>query len=115
LRAIRADLDGFMRAFGDEVAYREVRAGFVEQVRPLVALGGAEVILPAGGLPMLLFGREHGFAVDGAPVLSGIPVAAKAAEMAVALHRLTGAAVSRRGAYAKAPPAAIEEFIGGRW
>jgi allantoin racemase len=114
VRAIRADLAAFMRAFTDEAAYLAVREDFVHEVRPLVA-AGAEVIIPAGGLPMLLFSREHGFAVDGAPVLSGIPQVAKAAEMALALHRLTGSAVSRRGTYAKAPPAAIEEFLERGW
>ena len=54
VRAIQMDLPGFMRAFTDEASYQKVRADFVEQVRPLVA-AGAEVILPAGGLPMLLF------------------------------------------------------------
>ena len=57
VRAIKIDLPGFMRAFTDEAAYRDVRADFAEQVRPLVA-AGAEVIIPAGGLPMLLLARE---------------------------------------------------------
>src|SRR5262249_41683262 len=54
VRAIHVDLPGFMRAFTDDASYAEVRADFVEQVRRLVA-AGAEVIIPAGGLPMLLF------------------------------------------------------------
>ena len=103
-----------MRAFTDEAAYRDVRADFVEQVRPLVA-AGAEVIIPAGGLPMLLFARECPFVIDGALVLQGIAVVAKAAEMALALHRLTGSVVSRRGTYAKASPQAVEEFLSARW
>ena len=70
---------------------------------------------PAGGLPMLLFARECPFVIDGALVLNGIAVAAKAAEMALALRRLTGAVVSRRGTYAKASPACVEEYLGGRW
>jgi Asp/Glu/hydantoin racemase len=114
VRAIHANLETFMRAFTEEAAYRAAREEFVAAVRPLVA-AGAEVIIPAGGLPMLLFSRERGFAVDGAPVLSGIPQVAKAAEMALALNRLTGIAVSRRGAYAKASPACIEEFLGRGW
>jgi Asp/Glu/hydantoin racemase len=114
IRAIHADLASFMRAFTDEMAYRDARAEFVEQVRPLVA-AGAEVIIPAGGLPMLLFSREHGFTVDGAPVLSGIPQVAKAAEAALALTRLTGTVVSRRGTYAKASPNCIEEFLRRGW
>ena len=114
VRAIKMDLPAFMRAFTNEECYTAVRADFVEQVRPLVA-AGAEVIIPAGGLPMLLFARECPFVIDGALVLNGIAVAAKAAEMALALRRLTGAAVSRRGTYAKASAACIAEYLGHRW
>ena len=114
VRAIRSDLPGFMRAFTDETAYAKVREEFVAQVKPLVE-EGAEVILPAGGLPMLLFSRECPFTIDGALVLNGIAVVAKAAEMALALHRLTGAVVSRRGTYAKASAACVEEYLRGRW
>jgi Asp/Glu/hydantoin racemase len=114
VRAIRADLDSFMRAFADDVAYAAARTEFIDQVRPLVA-AGADVIVPSGGLPMLLFAREPGFTVDGAVVLDGIAVAAKAAEAAVALHRITGVAASRAGAYRRTPAAAIEEFRRTRW
>jgi Asp/Glu/hydantoin racemase len=114
VRAIHVDLPGFMKAFTDETAYKQVRADFVEQVRPMVA-AGAEVILPAGGLPMLLFSRECPFVIDGALVLNGIAVVAKAAEMALSLYRLTGAAVSRRGTYAKASDACIAEYMNTRW
>ena len=74
----KVDLTGFMQAFTDEAVYAQVRADFVAQVRPLVE-AGAEVIIPAGGLPMLLFSRERPFTIDGALVLNGIAVAAKAA------------------------------------
>lgn len=114
VRAIAADLPGFMRAFADEASYARVRDEFVVQVRPLVA-EGAEVILPAGGLPMLLFARECPFLIDGALVLNGIAVAAKAAEMAIELRRLTGSVVSRRGTYAKASAACVEEYLRTRW
>lgn len=114
VQAIRADLPTFMRAFRDEKVYAEVRQEFAERVRPLLALG-AEVIIPAGGLPTLLFSRERPFILDGALVLNGIPIIAKAAEMAVAIHRLAGAVVSRRGSYAKPTQAAIDEYLNGRW
>src|SRR5262245_65184839 len=58
VRAIQVDLPRLMRAFTDEASYARVRARFVDQVRPLIA-AGAEVIIPAGGLPMLLFARER--------------------------------------------------------
>ena len=114
VRAIHADLPGFMRAFTDEVSYAQVRADFVEQVRPLIA-AGAEVIIPAGGLPMLLFARECPFVIDDALVLNGIVVVAKAAETALALRRLTGSVVSRRGTYAKASAACVDEYLSSRW
>ena len=114
VRAIKMDLPAFMRAFTEEASYAAVRADFVAQVRPLVAAGD-EVIIPAGGLPMLLFARECPFVIDGALVLNGIAIAAKAAEMALALRRLTGAVVSRRGTYAKASAECIGEYLGTRW
>jgi allantoin racemase len=114
VRAIQIDLPGFMAAFTEDTSYAKVRADFIAQVRPLVA-AGAEVIIPAGGLPMLLFARERPFVIDGALVLNGIAVAVKAAEMALALRDLTGAVVSRRGTYAKASPACIEEYLRARW
>jgi Asp/Glu/hydantoin racemase len=110
VRAIKADLPGFMKAFTDSASYAQVRESFVAQVRPLVEQG-AEVIIPAGGLPMLLFSRERPFLIDDALVLNGIAVVAKTVEMAVALKRLTGAVVSRRGAYAKASSLCVEEFL----
>ena len=95
-------------------AYTNIRADFIAQVRPLIA-AGAEVILPAGGIPMLLFSRERPFLIDGALVLNGIAVAVKAAEMTLALQQLTGAVVSRRGTYAKASPACVDEYLRARW
>jgi allantoin racemase len=114
IRAVHMDLPSFMRAFTDDQSYARVRADFIEQVRPLVE-AGAEVILPAGGLPMLLFAREYPFAIDGALVLNGIAVAVKAAEMALALKSLTGSVVSRRGTYAKASAACVEEYLRAHW
>jgi allantoin racemase len=111
--ALKMDLPRFMAAFTDEATYAAVRDEFVAAVRPLVA-AGAEVIIPAGGLPMLLFARERPFVVDGAPVLNGIAVVAKATEMALALKNITKVFVSRRGTYAKAPAASIQEFLAFR-
>ena len=103
-----------MRAFTDDASYARVRSEFVNEVRPLVA-EGAEVIIPAGGLPMLLFSRECPFVVDGAPVLNGIITVAKAAEMALSIYRLTGSVVSRRGSYAKASAECVKEYLSKYW
>jgi allantoin racemase len=72
---------------------------------------GAEVIIPAGGLPMLLLARESNFMIGNAVVLNGIAVVSVMAEAALRLRRLTGTAVSRQGTFAKAQPEAIKEFL----
>ena len=83
---------------------------FAEQAAPLVA-DGVDVLLPGGGIPMLLFSRIHEHNVGGAPVINGIPIVVKMAEMAVRLKRLTGLSVSRTSDYIKPPPEIIEEFL----
>jgi allantoin racemase len=113
VRAINTNLDEFMRAFATDEGYRLVVERFRTQVAPLVA-SGIDVVLPAGGLPMLLLSREKGFAVGGAPVVNGIPVAVKMAEAAVALRRLNGLGVSRASNFAKPPAQALEEFLAAR-
>jgi Asp/Glu/hydantoin racemase len=109
VRSVDTSVGGYMRAFEDTNAYAEVRAQFTRQASALVDLG-AEIIIPAGGLPMLLFAREKEFAVRGATVLNGINVVTKVAEMAVKLARLDGTSVSRASWYSKASPEAIREF-----
>jgi Asp/Glu/hydantoin racemase len=113
VRAIDTQVATYMQAFEDEDAYERVKADFRRQALPLVE-AGAEVIIPAGGLPMLLLAREKDLAVQGAVVLNGIATVVTAAEAALKLFRLTGVAASRQGTFAKAPPEAIAEFLGSR-
>ena len=107
--AIKADLPRLMRAFTNAGEYAAVRTDFMRQVRPLLERG-CDVLIPAGGLPMLLFSQEQPFLIDRAVVLEGIATVMKATEMAIALHRLTGVAASRSGLYARAPEGAIADF-----
>lgn len=109
VRAMRTSPADYMRAFADEDAYRDVLEQFREQARPLLDQG-ADVLIPAGGLPMLLLSRETGLTIDGAPVLNGINVLVKTAETAVRLKRIDGLAVSRRSNYARPSDAAMAEF-----
>jgi hypothetical protein len=60
---------------------------------------------------MLLFAEDQPFFVDGAYVLEGIVTVLKAAEMAIALHRVTGVAAGRSGLYALASEGAIADFL----
>lgn len=93
----------------DELAL-EVRRLFDAQAAPLVA-AGVDVLIPGGGIPMLLFDRVQSHNVGGAPVINGIPIVVKQAEMAVKLRRLNGLGVSRAAEFAKPPPHIIEEFL----
>jgi Asp/Glu/hydantoin racemase len=113
VRAIDTLVATYMQAFGDDRVYRQVKEDFCQQALPLVELG-AEVIIPAGGLPMLLLARENNFTIGGATVLNGIAVVAAMTEVALKLFRLTGIAASRQGTFAKAPPEAIQEFLASR-
>jgi allantoin racemase len=88
----------------------EVVRLFAEQARPLVA-AGCDVLIPGGGIPMLLFASLSGHVVDGAPVINGIPIVVKMAELAVKLKRLNGLGVSRVSDFIKPPPEIVDEFM----
>jgi len=111
--AIEADLARFMRAFEDPAAQGAVRADFVARVAPLIARG-ADVIIPAGGIPMLLFAEQQPFLIEGTLVLEGIATVLEAAEMAVAMRRATGVVAARSGLYARASAGAIADFMAPR-
>jgi Asp/Glu/hydantoin racemase len=110
VHAVHFEPGQIIAAFDSEDLFQQVLEDFAEQARPLVA-GGVDVLLPGGGIPMLLFSRVHNHNVDGAPVINGIPIVVKMAEMAVRLKRLTGLGVSRTADFVKPPPEIIEEFL----
>ena len=110
VHAMRFEPGEILRAYDSDALALEIEQKFAEQASPLVA-GGVDVLIPGGGIPMLLFSSLRGHAVHGAPVINGIPIVVKAAETAVKLRRLTGLGVSRTSDYAKAPPHVLEEFL----
>jgi len=107
VRAVDASVKDFIDAFASKAAYRKLLPRWQRQCRILLD-AGADVIVPAGGLPMMLFSGE----IDGAPVVNGITLLAKSAEMAVKLRKSSGMfTVSRRSNYAKPPEKALKEFL----
>jgi Asp/Glu/hydantoin racemase len=110
VHAISFEPGQLLAAYDSPELYRRVHQLFIDQARPLVA-EGVEVVIPGGGIPMLLFAGEKGFAIDGAPVVNGIPIVVKMAEMAVKLRRLSGIGPSRAADFVKPPPEIIEEFL----
>jgi len=113
IRALQADLPRFMAVFTDPEAGEALRRDFVAQARPLVE-AGADVLIPAGGLPMLALAELHPLSVDGALVMEGIVTLLRAAETAVDLYRITGNAAGRSGFYARASEDAIADFLAPR-
>ena len=99
-----------LEAYSDDEKAAEVKRLFEEQARPLVA-AGTDVLIPGGGIPMLLFSKFRDHFVDGTPVINGIPIAVKMAEMMLGLRGLTGQFISRTSDYVKVPEEIIEEFI----
>ena len=110
VEALHTDPAMLVRAFTDEPTFQEVLHQFREQVSPLVTKG-VEVIIPAGGLPALLFARIKHFRVGEALVLNSIAVLAKMTETAVFLNRLDGTGPSRAATFQKPSQQALREFL----
>jgi allantoin racemase len=112
IRAISANISDYMEAFASSAKKSELQEAFEREARRLID-AGADVIVPTGGIPMMLFGSEAGANVDGAPIVNGVTVVIKAAEMAVKLKRLGVAVASRhpQSGFALPSAQAVEEFL----
>jgi Asp/Glu/hydantoin racemase len=110
VRAVEAKVSDFIDAFAGKAAYDALYPKWERECRILLD-AGADVIVPAGGLPMMLYAAEPGANIDGAPIVNGITVLAKTAEMAIKLRKLSGTGVSRRSNFAKPPDKALKEFL----
>jgi len=110
VRAVDAKITDFMAAFSRKDAFKALEKKWEEQCRVLLD-AGADVIVPAGGLPMMLYAAQPGANIDGAPIVNGITVIAKTAEMAIKLRKIAGTSVSRRSNFARPPEKALKEFL----
>lgn len=112
IRAINASIADYMEAFAEPAKKAELWAVFEREARRLID-AGADIIVPTGGIPMMLFGNDPGANVDGAPILNGVTVVIKAAEMAVKLKRLGFPIASRhpQSGFALPSPQALQEYL----
>ena len=110
VRAVDASVLDYIDAFANPQSFQKLKPMWEKECRALLD-AGADVIVPAGGIPMMLFGADKGASIDGAPIINGMTVIAKAAEMAVKLKQHGGIAVSRRSNFARAPEKALKEFL----
>ncbi len=107
VRAVQATVADFIAAFASKEGFDKLRPLWERECRALLD-AGADVIVPAGGLPMMLFSGQF----EGAPVVNGVTLVAKTAEMAIKLREKAGMfAVSRRSNYVKPPEKALQEFL----
>jgi allantoin racemase len=110
VHAMQFEPGQILKAYDSDKLAKEVEELFAAQARPLVA-DGVDVLIPGGGIPMLLFAAISNHVVDGAPVINGIPIVVKMAEMAVKLRKLCGLGVSRVSDYIQPPKEILEEFM----
>jgi len=111
VRAMRSfGVADYVRACDDEGAFAAVCGAFEEAAAPLVE-DGADVLIPAGGLPALVLSRRQGLEIGGAVVLNGVPVLATLAQAAARLTALGVPVASRRAAFALPSERAREEFL----
>ena len=110
IHALTFEPGEILAAFEDEARLNQVAKQFEEQAAPLVR-AGVDVLIPAGGIPMLLFSQIKGFRVDAAPVLNGLPVALRMTEMAVEFRRDFGLDVSRTRDFTRPPKDVLDEFL----
>jgi Asp/Glu/hydantoin racemase len=106
VRAVDATVSDFIDAFASEEAFKKLEPKWTRECRILLE-AGADVIVPAGGLPMMLYAAQPGASIDGAPIVNGISVIAKTAEIFVKLRT----SVSRRSNFARPPDKALREFL----
>jgi Asp/Glu/hydantoin racemase len=110
VRAVDAKIADFMEAFSSKEGYDALYPKWERECRALLA-AGADVIIPAGGLPMMLYASQPGAHFEGAPIVNGITVIAKSAEMIIKLRRIAGTSVSRRSNFAKPSEKTLREFL----
>jgi basic membrane lipoprotein Med (substrate-binding protein (PBP1-ABC) superfamily) len=109
---MNANISDYMEAFTSPAKKSELWASFEREARRLID-AGADVIVPTGGITMMLFGQDADANVDGAPIVNGVTVVIKAVEMAVKLMQLGVAVVSRvpQSGYALPSTQALDEFL----
>jgi len=112
VRAMNASIGEYMDAFAAPAKKAELRASFDREARRLID-DGADVVVPTGGITMMLFGQDADANIDGAPIVNGVTVLVKAVEMAIKLKALGMPVASRIPQSGLALPSAqtLDEFL----
>ena len=105
----RLTVPDYVKACSDAQAFERVYEQFRNAAQPLVE-AGAEVLIPAGGLPALVLSKRKHLEIDDAVILNGVPVLAKHAEAAIHLASHGLPTASRRSTFALPTDRARTEF-----
>ncbi len=100
----------FTALFDDPDRIDSTMASLKEQAQLLIR-NGAELIIPAGGIPMLACAAAGGLYIGEVPVMNGLSVVMKQAEMAIQLRQLGEYPTSRAGCFLKPPQEYIEAAL----
>ncbi|HMN81628.1 MAG TPA: aspartate/glutamate racemase family protein [Burkholderiaceae bacterium] len=109
--AVEASPADYVAALQEPAAFARMDAAYAEAARPLLA-AGVELLIPAGGFGCLLYASVPRAAIGGVPLLNGVAVAVKAAEMAVDLLPLGVPAASRVATFRPPSQAALTTLFG---
>ena len=110
IHAMQFDPGQITAAFDDAGRFNEVVEQFKRQAKPLIATG-VDVLVPAGGIPMLLLSKFDNLRIDGAPVINGLPIALRMCELAVEMRQKFGLEVSRTLEFVRPPREILDEFL----
>ena len=100
----------FTAGLDDPVKITSTMESFKAQATSLIEQG-AELIIPAGGIPMLACVLAGGVQIGEVPVMNGLSVVLKTAEMAIELKRRGEYVMSRKGRFILPPPDKIESAL----
>jgi len=101
IHTMAVEVEDLDLAYTDKKARQRIIDKFLEGAKPLVQ-NGAEVIIPAGGVAMLLLAIAGVHSIDNIPIVNGIVALTSMVEMMVGFRSKTGVFISRRLMYA--PP-----------
>lgn len=110
IQAMALTPDEAVAAVDDPEGYARIKKTFEGIAAAMVERSDVDLVMSAGGLFALLSANDH-VEVPGALVVNPTYLAVRQAEVAVAVARTAGTAVSRGGTFARATDQAVSELI----
>jgi len=108
IRTMDLEVEDLEKAMEKERLQKRIIKHFLDEARRLVR-DGTEVLVPAGGFPMLLLALAGIHTVDRVPIVNGIVALVSMAEMMLRFRERTVVFISRRLSYASPSKARLEK------